>query len=209
MSQNLLFRNENAASDLSATNWTAIKAVSNDDGMVFISDDTVASIARLLENVELANGQTVTTFHDEEDMYPAYVEAFGPALLPTLLQDQVRDRLAAGENGTQAVRLFNEVIRLGLQIGLSGKEFCAAHIKGVNWVGDEVTLNLSSGSMASLVKDDLSIEVELDENGSGEVTLAAFAEAVNDNGIFSRFKPRLDQFVACAQRNGATHVYWA
>jgi hypothetical protein len=210
MSQNLMFRNDNVPADQAAVNWAAIKAVSNDDGMVFISDDTVASIARLLTNVQLTNGETVSTFHDEDDQYPANVSAFGASLLPVYYQDKVRDTLATGENGANAVRLFNETMRLGLQVEFAGKDFCEAHISGVNWVADEVTIRMSTSHMRYLITNELGIDAELDENGNGEVALDIFAKAVNDNvDLPLPSKLRLVDFVGCANRNNATHVYWA
>ena len=209
MSVNLMHTNEAAAADQAAANWAAITAVANADGMVFIDEDTVNTIARLLDGQALTNGEVVTAYsYNDDDQMGALVCAFGPALLPTQVQDQVRDRLAASQNGKAAARLFDTVIRLGLQITLSGKEFCDAHIKGVNWPGDEVEINRTASNMARMFGE-LGLDSWNEDTASRNVPLDVFAKAVNDNGFRTDMPERLQSFVECARRHAATHVYWA
>ena len=211
MSMNLIIRNDNQADDTAAVNWSAIKvAAQNDHGMVTIDDETVKSVARLVDGVILTNGERVCAYayDDEDDFYATYVSAFGPSLLPTKVQDEVRDRLATADNGKIAVKLFNEIIRLGLQIGLHGTETCPAYIKGVNWVADEVEINRSSGNMCHMLEM-LGLGDAVDtQEGTGEVSFDRFLQAVNDNAYQTDMPDRLQALVASGQRRNATHVYW-
>ena len=213
MSVNLILRVE--GTDTEATNkanWEAMKAAAGHEwAMVTIDDDTIKSIGRLLDGVTLTNGETVTAYAcDEDDQYAAMICGFGPSLLPTQVQDQVRDRLATTENGKAAVRLFNEVIRLGLQVAFNGTEHCPGHIKGVNWVADEVEFNRSSGNMNAMLRElGLGDAVDADPDSDfGEVEFDRFVQAVNDNGLYTDCGQKLQRLVACGQRRGATHIYW-
>ena len=211
MSMNLIIRNDNQADDTAAVNWSTIKAAAqNDHGMVTIDDETITSIARLVADVTLSNGETVSAYayDDEDDFYATYVSAFGPSLLPTKVQDEVRDRLATADNGKVAVKLFNEIIRLGLQISFHGTELCPAHIKGVNWVADEVEINRSNGNMCNMLGV-LGLGDAVDtQEGTGEVSFERFLQAVNDNACQTDMPDRLQALVASGQRRNATHVYW-
>lgn len=123
MSVNLMIRTGNKIADQAETNWATIQEIAqNEQGIVTIDDETVASIARLVADVTLTNGDTVRAYNCEHDDSATFVPAFNPSLLPELVQDQMRDRLAAGENSKHSVALFNEVLRQGLTIALQGTE---------------------------------------------------------------------------------------
>lgn len=124
MTTNLL-RSNTSSTDLRAANWNTIQTASqNDHGIVNIDDDTVASIMRLIDGVVLTNGETVHAYisDNDNDDGGTFVPGFSPAMLPVMVQDQVRDRLATGDNGLLAVALFNEIIRLGCNVALQGSE---------------------------------------------------------------------------------------
>ena len=196
------------AEDRATRDWTSIKAIS-EDGFVFIDEDTVNKIAALVDGQTLSNGEHVSAYaYEEDEAHAAYVSAFGPSLLPTQVQDQIRDRLAAGDKGKEAARLFDLVISLGLQISLQGKEFCPPYIKAVNWIADEVEINRTSSNMARMFTS-LGLGGWNEENSSLNVPLDIFAKAVNDNGHQTEMPERLEAFIACARRNNSTHVYWA
>ena len=211
MSMNLMFANE-ANPDRAAHHWAAITTIAPNHGMITLDENIVNDIARLLDGQELTGGERVRTYsYEDDDDYAAMVCAFGPSLLPVQIQDQVRDRLANDANGKAAVRLFNEILRLELQISLAGKEHCDAHLKGVNWPADDVEINRCSGNMYGMLRS-LGFAHNIakgDESGSGEVDFAEFAEAVRCNAFRTDMPERLERFVACARRNGATKVYWA
>lgn len=194
--------------DRATRDWTAIKAIS-EDGFVFIDEDTVDKIAMLVDSQRLTNGEFVAAYaYEENDGHASYVSAFGPSLLPTQVQDQIRDRLAAGNNGKEAARLFDLVIRLGLQISFQGKEFTAPYIKAVNWIADEVEINRTASNMARMFTN-LGLGGWNEDNASLNVPLDIFAKAVNDNGHQTEMPERLQAFIECARRNNSTHVYWA
>ncbi|QAY80230.1 hypothetical protein [Sphingosinicella sp. BN140058] len=208
MSVNLIATNRNVdASTRDHTNWLAITAIAPDHGMVFIDENTVDSIARLLDGQKLSNGEAVCAYAYDDDCSPPYVSSFGPCLLPTQVQDQIRDRLALSENGKTAVRLFNEIIRLGLQITLNGKEHCPAYIKGVNWVADEVEINRCQGNMLAMLRD---LGIDARYEGPCEVEFDTFSAAVQARAHLTDYSAaRLAAFVASGRRQKATHVYWA
>lgn len=211
MSISLIFSNTDQNSEArAASDWAQIIAIAPEHGLIFIDEDVVDSIARVLDGVTLLNGEQVSSYpRDEEDEYSqgSYVPSFGPALLPTIVQDQIRDRLARGKNGAQAARLFDLVIRLGLQVLVSGTDTCPAHIKGVNWRADDVTINRCSGAMFEML-DDLGIAFDRKAD-TGEVDITTLAQAVKDNGWRTDCAGKLDAFIAAAQRNNATMAYWA
>jgi hypothetical protein len=211
MSISLIFSNDELNSEArAASDWAQITAVAPNHGLILIEEDVVDSIARVLEGVTLLNGEEVSSYpRDEDNEYSqgSYIPAFGPALLPTIVQDQIRDRLARGENGAQAARLFDLVIRLGLQVLLSGTDECPAHIKGVNWRGDDVTINRCGSAMFEMLRE-LGISCD-PKSPTGEVEIATLAEAVKENGWRTDCAGRLDAFIAAAQRNNATTAYWA
>lgn len=218
MSMNLMFETAALTDELHAANWAAIKAAAGaaeghehaEHGMVMISDDTITSIARLLSGQRLSNGELISAYYfDEADEWAPspMVCAFGPSLLPVQEQDYIRDRLAADENGARAVRLFNEVLRLGLQISFQGTEHCPGHMKGVNWTADEVEFSRCSGNMYAMLED-LGLSFDRSAN-NGEVAFDVFAKAVNDNGWRTDCADRLKAFVACAARQQAQSVCWA
>lgn len=209
MSVNLIATNRNIDSEARAkSDWAVITAIAPNHGYLTIDEDTVNSIARLLDGQELTNGEKVSCYaYEDEDPYAAMVCAFGPSLLPTQVQDQVRDRLANTTNGKDAVRLFDTVIRLGLQIALNGAEFnTGAHIKGVNWAADEVEINRTQGNMWNMLR---TLGLEAGDDCADEVEFDVFAKAVNDNGYLTDMPGRLAAFVECGRRQNATHVYWA
>jgi len=192
-----------------ARDWASISAIAPNHGMIFIDEDTVNRIAMLLDGQELSNGETVKAYaYEDDEPYAALVCSFGPALLPVQVQDYVRDRLAASENGKGAARLFDEVIRLGLQISLQGKEHCDAHIKAVNWVADDVEINRCKSNMIDMYGA-LGLGSFVKEGLGFDCPLEVFEKAVNDNAGFTGMGERLQKFVACAKRAGSTHVYFA
>jgi hypothetical protein len=208
MTVNLMHANEAATADQAKKNWSEIKAVST-DGFVYIDENTVKKIAALVDGQMLNNGTVLEAYaYKDDDMYPAYVSAFGPSLLPTQVQDQIRDLLAAGKNGKEAVRLYNLIISLGLQISLQGEEFCGAHIQGVNWVADEVEVTRTSSNMTHMFAS-LGLSKWTKDNYSDNIPMDVFTKAVNDNASQTDMPELLKQFVDCAVRNNATHVYWA
>lgn len=217
MTVSLMFRNAAAdTADRTADNWTAIKtAAGHEHGYVFLAEETVQRVGRIVGDAVLANGETVSAYEcseedaDSEYYQGAYIPAFGPSLLSVELQDRVRDVLAQDENGKAAVALFNTVLGLGLQIGLQGKECIDAHMKGVNWIADEIEINRTASNMLRMM-DDLGLgHTTAEDRESGEVELDHFVAAVAANGFYTGLEARLQAFIECAQRNGATHVYWA
>lgn len=198
-----------AQDEINAANWKAITAIAPQHGMIFIDDATVTAIAALLSDQPLSNGQEVSAYPvGEYDCVASLVCAFGPSLLPADVQDAVRDLLIAGTNGQQAADLFNEIIRLELQISLSGTEFCDAHIKGVNWIADEVEINRTASNMARMFTV-LGLGAYNKRESSSSIPLGEFEAAINDNGHLTDMPMQLRTFADCAIRNRATHIYWA
>lgn len=196
---------------LSNRNWAKINQVS-EDGNVFLADETVNAVAILLDGVHLTNGEKISSFpcDDPEDEFSmkAFVYSFGPALLGEDTLRQVRTTLEQDANGEQAVALFDLIVELGLQINLSGKDFIDAHMHAVNWPADTVEINTTESSMSQMFAM-LGLEGYNQDAHSDNVPLDIFEKAVNDNAVMMNMAGRLQTFVACAKRNGSTHVYWA
>ena len=108
-----------------AANWATIQTASqNEHGIVNIGDATVASIMHLIDGVVLSNGETVHAYiaDNDNDNGETFVPGFSPAMLPANVQDQIRERLMADDNGRLAVALFNEIVRLGINVAMQGSE---------------------------------------------------------------------------------------
>ncbi|AXK43811.1 hypothetical protein DVR09_15255 (plasmid) [Erythrobacter aureus] len=197
---------DTAATFDAAANWAAITAIAA-DGIVYISEETVAEAAKLLENAPLSNGQTVTAYHypvEDEFAMPSFVPSFGPSLLGEDTFRQLRTLLE--EESDAAVAMFDTIVELGLQISLSGKDYLGSRLKGVNGVADEVEINRSSGNLYEMFRQ---LGVDYDgPAGYGEIELAKFEAAVEENGWRTDMPDRLEQFIACAKRHGASTVSW-
>ena len=195
-------------------NWQAITAITGEGniaGLLPIADATIDAIARLVEGAVLSNGEVVDAYpRDEEDEYSqgSYIPAFGPSLLGEDTFRQVRTLLEQDENGAKAVALFDLIVERGLQVRFSGKDHCFSRMVGVNWPADDVEVNRCKGNMIRMFQD-LGLGHTEREYSSATISLEVFEKAVNDNGIYTDVPERLKAFVACAKRNGSTHVYWA
>lgn len=209
MSLTLLFSNDTAPDTAKAT-WEQITSIADQHGLIEIENDTVSSIARLLDGVSLSNGELVSAYpNDEDDHYEAVVFAFGPSLLSTYLQDAIRTRLAAGKNGKQAAQLFDLLIRLEICVSFTGKDHCFARMTAVNRAADLVDINRTHGNMSHMLSV-LGIDYARDpESSCGETDFETFRKAVAANGHLVDCEHRLNAFVACAARHQATTVYWA
>lgn len=209
MTQNLMFRNDaNDAEARLSADWAAVKKIANNDGNVFISDELVTEIARILDDAPLSNGERVTAYSfDDDDLMPSYVSSFGPSLLGENAFREVRTLLET--ESQQAADLFDLIAERGLQVTLCGKDFCEARIHALNWPADEVEINRTATNMARMLEA-LGIETDPNsEEGVGEVTFDVFEQAVSARGTQTDFPAaRLSAFVECARRNGATHIYW-
>lgn len=221
MSMNLIHTNENIDQGARATaDWAALTAISAADPVspypteayVSVSAEAIVSLAALLDNAALTNGQTVTTYdfscHDEGEEYvEAHINAFGPSLLPKAQMSAVREILSPFPH---AIAMLDEVVARGLQISLSTQTLSREeipHLKGVNWTGDEVEINRSSSNMVAMLRD---LGLKVQNTQPSEVDFETFARAVNDNAARTDYPAdRLRAFVACGRRQGATHVYWA
>lgn len=203
MSMNLMIRNANDNRDSAAAHWAAITSVAK-DGYVFIPNDVVNSIAKMLDGVVLSNGEPVSSYAYDDEFYAPFVSAFGPSLLPQDALEKLYDLLAEHQD---AVALLTLVIERGLQIGLSGKEHHhEAFIKGVNWPAEEIEINRASGNMRLMLRD-MGLEEYFDAEGDcGECPLEAFKKGIP----YARhgWEERLQKFVAWAERSKATHIYW-
>jgi hypothetical protein len=216
MSQNLMIRNENAPADQAAIHWAAIQtATGHEYGMVTLTDETVEAVCALIDGVTMTNGETITAYaysgSEDDRCYGAFASGFGLVTLPDDVRATARAIFAKDENGARAVALFDEIVRLGLQIGLHGTKGrdCPAYVKGVNWVADEVEINRSNGNMGALIRD-LGLEDAMDDDtGFGEVPFGRFVKAVNDNGRYTDMELRLQALIKAGERQNATHVYWA
>lgn len=195
-----------------ARDWAAITAITgSNDGLVAVSDATIDAIARLVEDVALSNGQTVTAYpRDAEDEwgYQSYVPAFGISLLDAGTLAQVRGLLEQDENAEKALALFDLIVERGLQMRFNGTDHCFSRIVAVNWPADEVEINRSSGNMSRMFQT-LGLGDTEREHGSEMIALPVFADAVENRAMYTDMPDRLEAFLACAKRNGATHVYWA
>ena len=209
MSLTLLFSNDTAP-ETSEAIWEQITSIADQHGLIEIDNDTVSSIARVLDGVSLSNGELVSAYpNDEDDFYEPVVFAFGPSLLSTYLQDAIRTRLAAGKNGKQAARLLDMIIRLKISVSFNGKDHCFARMTAVNWAADCVEINRTEGNMTHMLRL-LGVDHARDpESSCGEIDFETFRKAVDANGHLVDMTDRLDAFVACAARHQATTVYWA
>ena len=203
MGLSLIARNDNAPNN-SKANWKAICAAAP-DGFVFIREAVIDDCAKLLEGVLLSNGEVVASYPKDE-YYPSYVDSFGPGLLPDDILVKLFEIL---EENDAAVKLLQTIVERELQISFKGKETHApgAYIKGVNWRADEIEINRSGGNMYRMLEV-LGIDTNT-ESESGEVAFEEFEKAVKERGIYVDIFERLEQFIECAKRNNATHVYWA
>lgn len=211
MSFNLMVRNDNQFPDTDEVNWNAIKSVAkNDSGSVTIDDKTVRAIARLLDGVILTSGATVCAdyYNKRDKKRPVQVAPFGPALLPEDLKEDVRDLLAATDNGKLAVRLFDFMSSFGLQVRLTGTHISPANITGVNCVAEEVDITRSGDDMYQMLGLLGLGDAVVDDANEGEVSFDRFVEAVNDNGYKTDMHMRLFEFMLSGSRARATHVYW-
>lgn len=205
MSMNLISHNP-AVPSAAAANWAAIQAVAS-EGLVYIADATVNAIARAIEDARLSNGQTVTAYAYDDEGYASFVPGFGVCLLSEEDFRTVRTLIEEDANGVQAVAMLDLLIELRLQVSFSGTDFIGARLKAVNWAADEVEISLSSGNMYKMLKR-LGIQYDTVAE-SGEVKLAVFERAVNDNAFDTDMPAKLQDFVACAKRRNDTAVYWA
>lgn len=207
MTMNLIFSKETTEVDAGAI-WGEVKTVSDQHGMVELSDDTVDSIARLLESVIMINGEPVAAYPaDDDGFYEPFVSAFGPSMVDTWLQDRIRDRLAQDANGKTAVRLFDIILKHGIQVAFHGKDHCFARMSAVNWRADDCTINRCASNMFAMLD---ALEIAYDAKAdSGEVSLEAFEQAVEKHGWKVDVLKQVDRFIACAKRHNATTVYWA
>ncbi len=205
MSMNLM--HDTAAEFDAASYWAAITAIAP-EGIVYISPETVTEAAKLLKNALLSNGERVTAYHyplDEEFAMPSFVPPFGPSLLGEDTFRQLRTLLE--EESEAAVAMFDTIVELGLQISLSGEDYLGSRLKGVNGVADEVEINRSSGNLYEMFRQ---LGVDYDgPAGYGEIELTKFEAAVEQNGWRTDMPDRLEAFIACAKRQGATNVHWA
>lgn len=225
MSLTLIATNRNVdASGKAAADWSAIKAVSAADasspypteGYVAVSVDAVVIIAALLDGAVLMNGERVTTYdfsgEDENGVmhHEAHVNAFGPSLLQPRQLEALRRHLAPFP---QAIAMLDLTIERDLQISLSTTDLMQRpqpHLKGVNWVADEVEINRCASNMIAMLQD-LGLGSHVRKGRTmGEAPFEDFARAVSANGHNVDYDVRrLERFVACGRRQGATHVHWA
>lgn len=221
MSMNLIHTNRNVDQGARAkADWAAITAISAADpaspypteGYVPVSAEAVVALAALLDGAPLASGDSVTTYdfsfdEDGRAHVEAHVNGFGPSLLDQHKLEAMRAILAPFAS---AIAMLDEVVSRGLQISLStetpgGDQ--VAHLKAVNWPADEVEINRCSGNMVAMLR---ALGLAVPDAEAGETDFATFAAAVNDNAARTDYPAdRLRAFVACGQRQGATHVYWA
>lgn len=204
MSMNLMLELADPAD--AAEDWAAIRAVSQ-DGFVWLDEDTVTAVAKLLDGAVLANNESVFCYvAEDDDPNRSYVSPFGPSLLRPDMLARLRALLSVKP---AAITLLDVVIERRLQITLQGKEDCDAHIKGVNWNSDDIEINRCSSTLLDMLET-LVVPAGESEVG-GQVEFETFARAVNDNGRFCglRTDRRLQDFIACGRRNGAVAVRWA
>jgi len=98
------------------------------DAPLALNEDTVRSIARLLDGQVLTDGSRVCAAEFDDDDGTPFIKGFNPALLPVQVQDYVRDRLAGVANGRAAARLFDDAIRHGRQLSLTGEDLMPARM---------------------------------------------------------------------------------
>jgi len=194
--------------------WAAITAITGTGdvaGLLPVADATIDAIAHLVEDVALSNGETVTAYPreaEDEWGYQSYVPAFGLSLLDAGTLAQVRGLLEQDEGAEKALTLFDLIVERRLEVRFNGTDHCFARMVAVNWPADEVEINRCSGNMSRMFQT-LGLGNTEREHGSELIALPVFAAAVEARGIYTDMPERLEAFVACAQRQGSTHVYWA
>ena len=196
--------------DKAKNDWARVTAVAA-EGRINLSDATVTEIARILDGAVLENGETVFAYvcdEDEEYSQGSYVGSFGPSLLGEDTFRTVRTVLEGLENGEQAVALFDLVAELNLRLIFAPTDFTPANMGVENWPADTIEINRTQSSMERMFQD-LGLGQFNGETASGNIPLDLFERAVNDNGVATDMTARLSAFIACARRNGSTHVYWA
>lgn len=201
---------DGSTSGKAKNDWARVTAVAA-EGRLDLSDATVIEIARILEGTTLSNGETVFAYvcdEDEEYSQGSYVGSFGPALLGEDTFRTVRTALEGLDNGEQAVALFDLVTELGLRLIFAPTDFTPANMQVENWPADTVEINRTCSNMVQMFGD-LGLDRFNRDTCSENIPLDLFEKAVNDNGVSTGMADRLDAFVACAKRNGSTHVYWA
>lgn len=221
MTMNLIHTNRDVDQDARAkADWAAVTAVSAADpaspypgeGYVALTADAVVALAALLDGAPLDSGDSVTTYDfsfeaDGQTHVEAHVNGFGPSLLGQDRLDAMRAVLAPFPSATAMLDL---VITRRLQLSLSTETPGGAqvpHLKAVNWPADEIEINRCSGNMVAMLRD---LGLVVPDAEAGETDFATFAAAVSDNADRTDYPAdRLRAFVACGQRQGATHVYWA
>lgn len=196
--------------DKASRNWSQITAIAA-EGRLELTDSTVTEIARILDGVRLTNGETVFAYvcdEDEEYSQGSYVGSFGPSLLGEDSFRTVRTVLEGLDNSDDAVALFDLVAELGLRIIFAPTDFTPANMHVENWPADTVEINCGEYAMTRLFAA-LGLGRFNGESASEDIPLDLFEQAVNDNRSMTNVADRLDAFIACAKRNGSTHVYWA
>jgi hypothetical protein len=206
--------NDEAGESTSERIWKAITAITGDEGtagLLPLEEATVDQIATLLEGAYLTNGQNVRSYPrdgEEEWSQGSFVYCFGPSLLGEDSFRQVRTLLEQDPNGAKAVALFDLVTELGIQISLNGKDHYIPRMTVTNWPADDVEINRTESNMARMFQV-LGLGDTEREHCSSSIPFEVFEKAVNDNGIYTDIPDQLEAFIACAKRNGSTHVYWA
>lgn len=206
--------NDDVAEGRAERDWqaiTAITGVGGVAGLLPLAETTVDAIARLVEAAVLSNGQVVTSCPrdaSDEWSHESHVSSFGPSLLREETLRQLRALLEQDENGTKAVALLDLIVERGLQIRFSGQDHCFSRMVAVNWPADDVEINRTQSNMARMFRV-LGLGDTERENSSETIPLEVFEKAVNDNGLYTDMPDRLEAFIACARRQGSTHVYWA
>ena len=95
-----------------------------------------------------------------------------------------------------------------MRVSFTGKKAGRAQMQAVNWPADMVEINRTSFNMATMFRTLGLGDTDRDTN-SELVALPVFKKAVEVRGIYTDMPERLQAFIACAERNRATHVYWA
>lgn len=177
-------------------------------GVVFIAEETADAVARLLECAVLTNAKIVNACLAEPRLkQSSFVPGFGPCLLTDKLRNSVRALLIADRNGVQATALFDLLVELRLQLCFIGKDDCRPHMQALNSPADSIDISRTSHNMAEMFKN-LGLGYSYRSSKSDMVALSLFKRAVEIRGNVTDMPERLKAFVACAERNGATHVYW-
>lgn len=208
MSMSLMFTSD-ALTNRGTSDWTAIKEVSDVDGLVWLEDSTVDACARLLQCAVLSTGKLVLAFdHSDEEYHESFVSDFGPSLLDEETREALRELLETDrKGGEKAAALFDLICERQLMINLVGKSITEPYLAAVNTTADTASIDLGPSSMYAMLKK-LGIETDA-ESEMGETSLEIFEKAVNDNAHMTDRPASLRDFLECARRNGASEVYWA